>query len=50
MKKIYSANVTPLTENGEVDRESLARLLERNLAQGIDGFFFLGSMEEWAVG
>lgn len=49
MKKIYSASVTPLSEAGEVDRDSLARLLEFNLEHGIDGFLFLGSMGEWAV-
>jgi dihydrodipicolinate synthase/N-acetylneuraminate lyase len=49
MKKIYSASVTPLTDEGKIDVNSLKRLLESNLGHGIDGFFFLGSMGEWAV-
>jgi 4-hydroxy-tetrahydrodipicolinate synthase len=47
MKKIYSASMTPLTEEGAIDIESLERMLERNIRHGIDGFFFLGTMGEW---
>lgn len=47
MKKVYSAAITPLNENGSIDIKSLERMLERNLRHGVDGFFFLGSMGEW---
>jgi dihydrodipicolinate synthase/N-acetylneuraminate lyase len=43
---IYSAALTPLTEKSEIDIESLEKMLERNLAHGIKGFFVLGSMGE----
>lgn len=46
-KKIYSAAVTPLNENGELDVVSMERMLNRNIKHGVDGFFFLGSMGEW---
>ncbi len=49
MKRIYSASVTPFTEEGRIDAASLERLLEFDLERGIEGFFFLGSMGEWAV-
>ncbi|RKX72022.1 MAG: hypothetical protein DRP60_14340 [Spirochaetes bacterium] len=49
MKKIYSASITPFTEEGKIDKESLERLIEFDLARGIEGFFFLGTMGEWAV-
>lgn len=39
--------MTPLTEEGAIDIESLERMLERNIRHGIDGFFFLGTMGEW---
>lgn len=48
MKKFYSASITPLTAKGEVDVDSLEKLLERNLRHGVDGIFFLGSMGEWS--
>lgn len=47
MKKVISASVTPLTENGHIDTKSLSRLVEFDLAGGIDGFFFLGTTGEW---
>ncbi len=49
MKKIYSASITPFTDKGTLDVASLERLLEFNIEKGIDGFFFLGTMGEWAV-
>lgn len=36
-----------MTESGELDAESLHKLLERNIQHGIDGVFILGSMGEW---
>jgi len=49
MKKIYSASITPFTEKGDIDKKSMGKLLEFNMARGIGGFFFLGTMGEWAV-
>lgn len=49
MKEIISAAVTPFTDDDRVDLESAARLYEFNLGQGIDGFFVLGTMGEWAL-
>ncbi len=49
LKKIYSASITPFTDKGTLDVKSLERLLEFNLGMGIEGFFFLGTMGEWAV-
>jgi Dihydrodipicolinate synthase/N-acetylneuraminate lyase len=49
MKEIISASVTPLTDGGEIDLPSLSRLIDFDLRGGVDGFFFLGSMGEWAV-
>ena len=48
MKKFaISASVTPLKEDGSLDRRGLANILERNLRHGLDGVFLLGSMGEW---
>ena len=49
MKKIYSASITPFTDNEEIDTESVERLLNFDLERGVEGFFFLGTMGEWAV-
>lgn len=47
MKKVISASVTPLLEDGSLDRQGLCRILERNIRHGIDGVFLFGSMGEW---
>ena len=48
MKKIViSATVTPLLEDGSLDKAGLKKIFERNIAHGVDGFFILGSMGEW---
>jgi len=47
VKKVYSASVTPLTDDGRIDKKSLGRLIEFDIAGGIDGFFFLGTTGEW---
>ncbi len=47
MKKIYSATVTPLMEDGSLDTAGLRNILERNIRHGLDGVFLLGSMGEW---
>lgn len=49
MGQILSAAVTPFTRDNRLDLESAARLYERGLRQGIDGFFILGSMGEWSL-
>jgi 4-hydroxy-tetrahydrodipicolinate synthase len=46
-KKVYSASVTPLAEDGGLDVEGLGRIFERNIRHGVDGIFILGSMGEW---
>ena len=46
-KKVISATVTPLLENGSLDREGLKNILERNIRHGLDGVFLFGSMGEW---
>ena len=40
--------ITPLDGKGNIDVESLEKMLLRNIKHGIDGFFFLGSMGEWS--
>ena len=47
MKKVISATVTPLLENGTLDKEGLRKIFERNFRHGLDGIFLLGSMGEW---
>ena len=44
---MISATVTPLLENGALDKEGLKKIFERNIAHGVDGIFILGSMGEW---
>ncbi|MBP5638917.1 MAG: dihydrodipicolinate synthase family protein [Victivallales bacterium] len=46
-KKTYSASITPLYEDGTLDRQGLKNILERNIRHGLDGVFLLGSMGEW---
>lgn len=46
-KKVISATVTPLLENGTLDKTGLKNILERNIRHGIDGVFLFGSMGEW---
>ena len=46
-KMVISATVTPLLENGNLDRTGLRNIFERNIRHGIDGVFLFGSMGEW---
>lgn len=46
-KKVYSASVTPLTADGDLDIGGLKNIFDRNIRHGIDGIFILGSMGEW---
>ena len=46
-KIVISATVTPLLENGALDKRGLKKIFDRNIAHGLDGIFILGSMGEW---
>lgn len=46
-KKVISATVTPLLEDGRLDRTGLRNILERGIRHGLDGIFLFGSMGEW---
>ncbi|WP_284645568.1 N-acetylneuraminate lyase [Paenibacillus silviterrae] len=43
---IFTALVTPMQENGEIDYASLDRLVEHQISQGIRGFYVGGSTGE----
>ena len=45
--KTFSATITPLMEDGSLDRQGLSNILERNIRHGLTGAFLLGSMGEW---
>ena len=47
MKKVISATVTPLMQDGSLDKAGLKKIYERNIRHGLDGIFILGSMGEW---
>ncbi len=47
MKRVYSATVTPVLDDGSLDKTGLANIIERNIAHKLDGIFLLGSMGEW---
>ena len=46
-KKAISATVTPLFDDGSLDRKGLTDIFERNIRHGLDGIFLFGSMGEW---
>ena len=46
-KKVVSATVTPLLEDGSLDRQGLCNLIDRGAKHGLDGMFLFGSMGEW---
>ena len=46
-KKVVSATVTPLMEDGSLDRQGLCNLIDRGARHGLDGMFLFGSMGEW---
>lgn len=46
-KKTISATVTPLMEDGNLDKQGLKNIFERNIRHGLDGVFLFGSMGEW---
>ncbi len=45
--KTFSATITPLMEDGSLDKQGLSNILERNVRHGLTGVFLLGSMGEW---
>lgn len=47
MKKAISATITPLLQDGSLDKAGLKKIYERNIRHGLDGIFILGSMGEW---
>ena len=46
-KKVVSATVTPLMEDGSLDRRGLCNLIDRGARHKLDGMFLFGSMGEW---
>ncbi len=49
IKGIWTAIVTPMQLDGDVDHQALERLIELQLADGIDGFVVLGTTGEYAT-
>lgn len=46
-KQVVSATVTPLMEDGTLDKRGLCNLIDRGARHGLDGMFLFGSMGEW---
>ena len=44
--QIMSALTTPFTKNGRIDYEALGRMIDEQMAQGIDGFIVCGTTGE----
>lgn len=49
MQGTYTAIITPFTENGDVDFDALARLIEFQIENGVDGIVVCGSTGESAT-
>ena len=47
MNKVISASVTPLMNDGSIDKQGVKKLFDRNIKHGLDGAFILGTMGEW---
>ncbi len=45
-KGIFTALLTPFTLDGKVNEKALEKLIERNIKQGVDGFYCCGSTAE----
>ncbi len=45
-KGVFTALLTPFTVDGKVNETALARLIERNIKSGVDGFYCCGSTAE----
>ena len=48
-KGVYTALATPMAADGAVDYPSLGRLIEAQLAAGVDGLVLLGTTAETAT-
>ena len=46
-KIVISASITPLMEDGSLDKAGFKNLMDRNIRHGIDGIFIFGTMGEW---
>ncbi|MBQ7402172.1 MAG: dihydrodipicolinate synthase family protein [Lentisphaeria bacterium] len=46
-KIVISASITPLMEDGSLDKAGFRNLLDRNIRHGLDGIFIFGTMGEW---
>ena len=46
-KFAISATVTPLMEDGTLDRKGLCNLIDRAARHKLDGMFIFGTMGEW---
>ena len=46
-KKVVSATITPLMEDGTLDGRGLCSLIDRGARHKLDGMFLFGSMGEW---
>lgn len=44
--QIWSASPTPFTEHREIDRESVAKMVEHHISLGVDGLFLAGTCGE----
>ena len=45
-KGIYPALLTPFDENDKINEKSLEKLIEMNIAKGVNGFYVGGSTGE----
>ena len=46
-KIVISASITPLMEDGSLDKTGFKNILDRNIKHGLDGVFIFGTMGEW---
>ena len=47
MSKVISASITPLKNDGSIDKQGVKNVFDRNIKHGLDGAFILGTMGEW---
>lgn len=45
-KGVITALLTPFDKNNKINENALAQLIERNIKQGVDGFYVCGSTAE----
>ena len=46
-KIVVSASITPLMEDGSLDKIGFQKLFDRNIRHGLDGIFIFGTIGEW---